>query len=85
MRIIASNNEVSYFLVFCESLATLNGITYTSDDIISDEGFYTFIINNEYGKSYTVNFEIDKTPPTFTLEGVSQWWQNKIFGSIKMV
>ena len=67
-----SNNEVSISWFFCESLATLNGITYTSDDIISDEGFYTFIINNEYGKSYTLNFEIDKTPPTFTLDGVSR-------------
>ncbi|WP_315112890.1 immunoglobulin-like domain-containing protein [Clostridium intestinale] len=49
---------------FNEGTATLNGKPYVSGDEISEEGTYQLIVTDEAGNVSTVNFVIDKTPPT---------------------
>ena len=53
------------------SWATLNGIAYTSGEVISTEWTYEFIVTDTVGNTTGATFTIDKTPPTFT--GVDSW------------
>jgi hypothetical protein len=55
--------------------ATLNGAAFTSGGTVSTEGSYTLVINakDTAGNTavFTVQFVIDKTPPTINVTGVS--------------
>ena len=51
--------------------ATLNGKPYFSGDSISKESLYTLVLSNKFGNSTTYTFEIDKTAPLATLNGVT--------------
>lgn len=48
--------------------ATLNGDAFTNGTTVSDEGAYTLVVIDEAGNETTVNFTIDKTPPTGAVE-----------------
>ena len=50
--------------------ATINSISYASGSEIRIEGKYTIILTDRAGNSTTYTFEIDKTAPTGTLDGV---------------
>ena len=56
--------------------ATLNGGAYTSGTAITSTGSYTLVVtavdNKNNSTSSTVHFSIDKTPPTITINGVSE-------------
>lgn len=58
-----SYNKSNVTPVFTGS-ATLNGAAFTSGSTVSAEGNYTLIVLDGAGNSTTVNFVIDKTPPT---------------------
>jgi hypothetical protein len=50
-------------ITFIEGIATLNGFSFLSGGIISDEGEYTLIVTDDLGNSNTIFFIIDKTAP----------------------
>ncbi len=52
---------------FSEGTATLNGEPYTAGTEISAEGNYVLAITDGLGKTRTVNFSIDRTPPVITI------------------
>jgi Leucine-rich repeat (LRR) protein/subtilisin family serine protease len=46
--------------------ATFNGVQFNSGDIVKNEGKYTLVLTDIYGKTKSIKFEIDKTPPIVT-------------------
>lgn len=48
-------------------------IEYEFGLMITDEGYYTVRLNDEYNNSIYFTFTIDKTPPTATLYGVAEF------------
>jgi len=51
---------------FNEGTATLNGAAFTSGSTVTAEGAFTLIVTDAAGNFTTINFTIDKTPPTIT-------------------
>jgi hypothetical protein len=61
-----SNNafyNIDRTITFDKGTATLNGLTFVSGTIVSNEGSYILIVTDDAGNSTTVNFVIDKTAP----------------------
>ncbi|MFD0589728.1 hypothetical protein ACFQZE_17185, partial [Paenibacillus sp. GCM10027627] len=52
--------------VFNEGTANLNTVAFTSGTVIVTEGAYTLVVTDAAGNETTLNFTIDKTPPTIT-------------------
>ena len=67
-----TNQNVKLSWSESSATATLNGSNYTSGSYIAAEGNHEIILTDRIGNSVVIDFEIDKTPPTFTLEGVEQ-------------
>ena len=53
-------------ITFNNGTATLNGNTFTSGTVVSNEGSYVLQITGVYGYTATYNFTIDKTAPVVT-------------------
>ena len=65
-------NQDVYFSWFNEEYtATLNGENYISNQKIVNDGIYEIILSNKAGNTSVYTFEIDKTAPTGTLDGVT--------------
>src|SRR5690606_24242901 len=58
------NEEVT--VSFNEGTATLNGATFTSGTVITDEDAYTLVVTDAAGNADTVMFTIDRTVPKVT-------------------
>ncbi|MGE5701646.1 MAG: Ig-like domain-containing protein [Clostridia bacterium] len=58
--------NVNKTITFNEGTATLDGSAFTSGSAVSAEGTHTLIVTDAAGNVTTVNFTIDKTPPTVT-------------------
>lgn len=68
-----STKETVYLEFKSDCTATLNDQSYTSGKKITEEGFYTFIIQNKIGNSTTYTFTIDKTAPTIKeIQGLNE-------------
>lgn len=52
---------------------TLNGTSYTNKEIICNDGNYELIATDKAGLSETINFEIDRTYGTVTINGTDKY------------
>lgn len=59
--------NTSKTITWDNGLGSINGIPAISGAVINKDGLYKVTVTNAEGKSTTVNFTIDKTPPTIII------------------
>lgn len=86
----SSTNGKVYFTWDEDCVATINGIPYSKNKVISEEGEYEFVLTDKAGNSSSYHVEIDLTGPSFNkdvLENrknhlVSSWYNVEFDGKV---
>ena len=88
-----TNTNVKFNWNISGCTCTLDGKTYNSDTTISSEGTHTIVLSDKYGNSTIYSFEIKKSSPIGTLNGVKNngytnssviftWTNNNCFATL---
>ena len=72
-----TNQDVKLSWSEVGATASMDGHSISNPSVFTNDGLYKIILSDTLGNKSTIQFEIDKTPPTFTLEGVSNGGRTK--------